>query len=969
MKPDRFPLPVWRSLDERHGVATAAAPGEFPQLGRRELLKLAGATAALATAACNKPPEETLLPYQHIPEGLTAGNAQHYATALALGGEVTAVLATAREGRPVKLEGHPDHPMVRGALGPLEQAQLLTLYDPERARLVKHRGKPESKRGFLDAVAQLVSERKDGGRGVRFVSEPTGSPLLESLRGRIAQKLPQAQFVSWTAVSGANRYAGARLAFGRPLEPLYDFSKARVVLSLDADFLEARGPHLAHARAWAERRRPGADMSRLYVAEPSFTVTGSVADHRLRLKGSAVESLLREVIKPGSQQRTLSEHERAWAAAVRQDLSAAQHEALVVVGDRQAPAVHALAHALHHQFGTLGTTVRLVAPAVGDVDHGPEALARLAEDIERKAADLVVITAWNPAYASCVDLDLAKRLAAVTTVYLGAYVDETAAAATWFLPRAHALESWADHRALDGSVVFQQPIIEPLFSEVMSEVQLYAAFAGEAETPPLKLLKSSWMQRQGVPPGDAAAEAGFDTLWSQWLQQGGVPNSAAPDESPQLDAQALTQVPQGAPIEGFELALVHDYKLLDGRGDCAGWLLELPDPMTKLVWDNAAVVSPATAARLKVTPGLDGKAGWSKGSPRVSLSIKGPHLTSTLEAPLFVLPGHADDVVTLALGWGRDVGVNAYRLQQTHAPHFAPVEVRVAEGGYPLVTTQEHWTMDGRETALEEKRDALDGMREKLEHLNGVEPTLQQPYDYSKAEYRWGMAIDLNVCTGCSACVTACQAENNIPVVGKEAVWRNREMFWIRVDRYFTGTTDDPGVITQPVTCQQCEYAPCEYVCPVAATSHSDEGLNDQVYNRCIGTRYCENNCPYKVRRFNYFDFRKDLKPLEQLAMNPDVTVRRRGVMEMCTFCSQRIERARIETRREGRSIADGTLATACQQACPTQAITFGSLNDAQSSVSRRHRDARRYDLLHDLGTRPRNAFLVRIKNPNPELA
>ncbi len=963
---------------------------QLDEPGRRDFLKLLGATAALA--GCESRGGEHLLPYHRTPETLVMGNALHYATSIPLSGLGTPLLVTAREGRPVKIEGNPDHPLVRGASGPLEQAELLRLYDPQRAQLLKRNGQPASKRAFFDELAATVKKlsKKDGGRAVRFLSEPSGSPLIVTLKARILEQLPNARFVAWSPLAPQARYDGAKLAFGRPFEPLYDFEKARVVAAFDSDFLAPLGANLGAARAWAGRRAPGPGMSRLYAVEPSPTVTGTSADHRLRVKGSEVEGVLRALVAAVAGMRPtlqplaagapkLDAAKEKWVTALARDLVAAGKEALVTVGDRQPPVVHALAHALSSELGALGHCVHLVTPAIAEPSTGPGPLKGLADELAQGQVDLLVVTSPNPAYSAYANIDLAGLMKRSKVVYLGAYEDETAAVSQWFVPQLHALETWGDARALDGSVLLQQPLVEPLYAEGLSEAQLFAAFVGEGDKRPLELLKDSWRKRQGVQADDPAQAAAFALTFDRWVQAGVVPNSAFPFETAPIDLNAIATAPAGKAIAGLELALVRDSKVHDGRFANCTWLQELPDPITKLVWDNAALMSPATAKKLGLETGAVGEATWAPEAPRVRLAVTARALNAALLVPALVVPGHADDCVTLALGYGREgtgeqvaqgIGVSAYKLRHSDTPYFCAVEAAPAEGRHLLVTTQQHWKMEGRELALELPLAELAAAPARLSHLNGPVPTLQQPADEPGAEYRWGMAVDLNRCTGCSACVTACQAENNIPVVGKQGVHKNREMFWIRVDRYFAGPLDEPvSVLSQPVTCQHCEAAPCETVCPVAATSHSDEGLNDMVYNRCIGTRYCSNNCPYKVRRFNYFNYHRDLQPVERLSFNPDVTVRARGVMEKCTFCVQRIERARIEARREGREIPDGGVVTACQQACPTQAITFGSLHDPASEVSKRHADPRRYDLLHELGTRPRNAYLVRVRNPNPELA
>ncbi|MBL8950380.1 MAG: 4Fe-4S dicluster domain-containing protein [Myxococcaceae bacterium] len=952
--------------------------------GRRDFLKLLGATAALA--GCERRAAEHL-----PPETLVAGKTLRYATSITLGGVGTPLLVTARDGRPVKVDGHPEHPLVRGGSGPIEQAELLRLYDPQRARALKRNGQPTSLRELFDEVSALVKKlsAKDGGRGVRFFTEPSGSPLLGTLKARILEQLPNARFVAWSPLAPQARYDGARLAFGRPLEPLYDLDKARVVASFDHDFLSPLGANLGAARGWANRRTPGPDMARLYAVEPSLTLTGASADHRLRVKGTEVEVVLRGLAAAVARMRPalkplaanapkLDATRDKWVTALARDLVAAGREALVTVGDRQPPVVHALAHALTAELGALGHCVQLVSPAHAEPNVGPQPLKALADELASGSVDLLVVTAPNPAYSTYTNIDLAGLMKRSKTLYLGPYEDETAAVSQWFVPQRHALEAWGDARALDGSVLLQQPLVEPLHPDALSEAQLFAAFVGEGERKPLDVLEESWARRQGVDAGDPVQRATFSLAFAGWVQAGAVPNSASPFETPPIDLNAIAAVPPGTPIAGLELALARDAKVHDGRFANCAWLQELPDPITKLVWDNAALISPATAKKLGLDVGVPGEASWSSGAPRVRLTVTGPRgWAGTLEAPVFALPGHADDSITLPLGYGREgageqvahgVGVSAYALRHSQQPWFCAVEVAPVAGRHPLVTTQQHGKMEGRELALETAVAELPGVRERLAHLNGPQPTLLPVLEATPGVYRWGMAIDLNRCTGCSACVTACQAENNIPVVGKDGVHQNREMFWLRVDRYFTGSLDEPeSVLSQPVTCQHCENAPCEHVCPVSATTHGDEGVNTVAYHRCIGARHCSNNCPYQVRRFNHLDYQRDLKPIERLASNPHVTVRGQRVMEKCTFCVQRIERARVEAA--GRKLADGAVVTACQQACPTQAITFGSLHDARTEVSKKHADPRRYELLHGLGTRPKNAYLVKVRNPNPELA
>ncbi|MFL5262724.1 MAG: 4Fe-4S dicluster domain-containing protein, partial [Anaeromyxobacteraceae bacterium] len=641
------------------------------------------------------------------------------------------------------------------------------------------------------------------------------------------------------------------------------------------------------------------------------------------------------------------------ADAVAADLARSRGTSLVLAGARQPAALHALAHALNAALGNAGKTVTYAPPVVEDAT-GAAALRPLVAELQAGKVDTLVVTAFNPAYSAPPDLDLAAAMGkAPNAMYLAYRDDETAPRATWTLAASHPFETWGDAAAHDGTVSIVQPLIQPLF-ESISEVELLAGFVDQGDVGAHGVLTEYWRRRA---PND------FDKSWDSWLARGVVPNTATPAESaaPRMDAiaQALSAAPP--PKEGLELSIVPDYKVHDGRFAENAWLQELPHPVTKLTWDNALYISTATAKRVGVEDGSN-----------VELRLGG----KTLQTATMIMPGHADDVVTLALGYGRrragpvgsGVGFDANALRTADAPWAASgLALAPARGKHVFAQTQEHFSMEGRELAL--AFDVKEWKPKEVEHLRGPSPTLQQPVDYQSEQYKWGMGIDLSKCIGCATCTTACQAENNIPIVGKDQVLRSREMHWIRVDRYYEGSPEAPKVVAQPMLCQHCETAPCEYVCPVNATVHSDEGLNEMVYNRCVGTRYCSNNCPYKVRRFNFLDYRGDMSPTEKMAMNPDVTVRTRGVMEKCTYCVQRIERTRIEARVEGRLIRDGEFTSACAQACPSNAIVFGNLNDPKSAVSKLHQDERRYDVLHENGTRPRTAYLVRVRNPNPELA
>ncbi|MBI5070889.1 MAG: 4Fe-4S dicluster domain-containing protein [Deltaproteobacteria bacterium] len=967
---DRLP---WRSIAGRedrrgHPSEFPAGAAEAPEgFSRRGFLQILGASVALAGLEACKPPRDTIHPYVRNPEKAVApGAALHYATAVGWGTAAVGLLVTVHEGRPTKVEGNPDHPASLGGSGAFEQALLLDLYDPRRLRGFVRKGQPLSQRAALRALAQLAeSHRDDGGKHLRFLTGESGSPLLADLRRRIEGRYPGARFHVYESLSADEAREGTRAAFGRPMEARLRLDRARVVLALDDDFLSFGAERLRLARELAASRTPGPGMSRLYAAEAHLSATGSLADHRFRMRPSQVLAFARAVARRLAEKHGMGalaaagqafpERERE-ASAVADDLARAGAAALVTAGSRQPAAVHALAAAINAALGAAGKTVEY-RPAA-DEPSGPASLRALAAAIGAGQVDTLVITARNPVYGAPADMDLDALLARVpNVVYLASRPDETTGRASFLVAASHAFESWGDARAADGTVSLCQPLIEPLF-ESLSEPELLGSFVDAGDRGGHFLVQELWRAR-------GPAGAPFEQSWQRWLAKGVVEGTAVAPEAPAVRAgEVAALLRAGTPgREGLEASFVPDPTLVDGRFAENAWMQELPDPITKMTWDNAALVSAATARRLGLENGR-----------RVELRLRG----RKVEAPIWIAPGHADDAVTLPLGYGRtvagptgtNVGFDAGRLRGSDAfwldggLALAPVGKRK----HAFACTQEHFSMEGRDLAPSFTLAGLAQGQHELEKLRGPVASLQAPVD-ADSPIRWGMAIDLNKCTGCSACTIACQAENNIPVVGKEQVARSREMHWIRVDRYFEGPVEDPQVVTQPVACVHCEKAPCEYVCPVNATVHSDEGLNEMIYNRCVGTRYCSNNCPYKVRRFNFFEYQKPKAPTEKMLMNPDVTVRHRGVMEKCTYCVQRIELHRVAARVAGRELRDGEIQTACQQACPAQAIQFGNLADGKSAISAWHADPRRYDLLHEVGTKPRTAYLARVRNPNPELA
>jgi Fe-S-cluster-containing dehydrogenase component len=990
----------WTSADDRArtappaGAANEFAGGTFEipaggePVSRRGFIQVASLSTAVAAvgAACAKP-HQKIVPFVRRPEEVTPGNPLHFATAYALDGYASGLLVESHEGRPTKIEGNPAHPQTLGATTTIEQSLVLSVYDDDRAKQIRSGPRPLAWRTFLaEAAVRANALAENRGAGLRFLIAPTTSPLLADLRRRILERFPAAKFVSYSSLADDGAVEGAKLAFGKPLVPRHKVAPANVIVALDSDFLGEGSEQTRLSREFAARREPSRQMSRLYVAEPALTITGAAADHRLRLRGSEVGGFLASLISMlasrglaalaplASLTHAQRQWDPRWLVAVANDLERNRGNSLIIVGRRQPPAVHAMAAALNVALNNLGNTVEFGAPLTSDVTAGAAPLTALAGDIAGGGVDTLVITAPNPVYGAPVDLKLAKLLERVpNTIYYGLYEDETAAACKTMIPATHVLESWSDLRATDGTVSIVQPLIAPLWGGVQ-EAEVLAAFIGEGDVGAHALLRKFW-QAQDKAPGD------FDGNWERWLADGVVPGTATPAEAGlAVDGNALAQAvaPLIAPSrqQGIEIAFAADPKVYDGRFANNVWLQELPHPITKLTWENAAMVSEGTAKNLGVEDG-----------DVVEVSYR----DRRIDAPILIVPGHADEVVTLPLGYGRSgaetvaagVGFNAGALRVSEAFWYdRGVQLEKTGRRVEFSITQDHWKMapDGRDApppvvaatiaeVLDPKSKVNEELEERRPNPEHPQPVIHKPVDYSGQPYKWAMAIDLNKCTGCSACVVACQSENNITTVGKENVRKGREMQWLRIDRYYEGSFADPEVVIQPLACVHCETAPCEYVCPVNATVHSDEGLNEMVYNRCIGTRYCSNNCPYKVRRFNYLNYVADYTAAREMGMNPDVTVRTRGIMEKCTYCVQRIERKRIATRIEGRAIVDGELETACQQGCPTKAIVFGSLNDANSKVSQAHADPRRYDLLHEIGTRPRTIYLARVRNPNPELA
>ncbi len=996
----------WRSLDELDAspefsrLQETEFPGgiEAPDgLSRRRFLQVMGASMALATLAGCRWPEDRIMPYAQRPEGMDPGTPQQFATTMEMGPVASSVLVTSYDGRPIKVDGNPDIPLSGGAASAFAQASVLDLYNPDRSRnpLRRSRFGADSLGGeagwedFLQFAAGHFPRLRGG--GLAILTEVTTSPAVWELLTRVQQRYQGSRLYFHEPVCRVNEMLGARLAFGTPARSQLAVEKAQVIVDFDANFLQDHPTALRNSRRFAKGRRPeSGHMNRLYVFENTFTITGGMANHRFPTPAghitAAVWALAAELVlgeglplplaagvtradlQPWRHHHAGGEH----VIALAKDLMSHRGAGLLIAGMRQAPETHALLHVLNQALGNVGKTISyqpLAMPKMGDIKE-------LAADLRSGSIDTLIVLGGNPVYDAPADLNFGAAMQkAATRIQIGLHDDATASLCHWHLPRAHYLESWGDAIGWDGSYLAVQPLIKPLF-DGKTVAEMLSVLVDDKPRTAHAVTRDSFARRSGSGQGAPTENPRFEKKWRQFIHDGVMPGSARRGELLALSGTRISspQQPLTLAVDHLELSIHHDQSVFDGRFADNAWLQEMPDFMTKLTWDNAALLSPATAGELGVGHG-----------DMVELEFAG----RKQEMPVYVLPGQARYSVSVMLGYGRDdtgrvgtgAGFNAYTLRTSDALHGGDdLQLRKTGGTYKLATTQDHHAMDTVGEAEIQKRvpglirqGDLEEYKEHPEfadHLGIHHPPLEslwKEWDYNG--YKWGMAVDLNSCTGCNACIVGCQAENNIAVVGKDEVARGREMSWVRLDRYFLGDPEDPECAQQPVACAQCELAPCEEVCPVAATMHTSEGLNTMVYNRCVGTRYCSNNCPYKVRRFNWFNNFEDLTATQRLVLNPDVTVRARGVMEKCTYCVQRIEKARVTARVEDRKIRDGDIVPACAQTCPTDAIVFGDLNDPESRVSKMRAIPRSYDLLSYLNIKPRTFYMARIRNPNPLIA
>jgi MoCo/4Fe-4S cofactor protein with predicted Tat translocation signal len=1015
----------WKNLDELADTPQfhELMREEFPRqsganewvdsVSRRGFLKVMGASLTLAgLAGCTKQPDEPIYPYIKQPEDLVLGKPMFFATAYPFPTGAIPVLVKADSFRPIKLEGNPEHPMSKGKSDAFTQATLLDLYDPDRSQHVLHRGEVSGFGDFQQAFT-TAAKKTSGGEGIYFLSETITSPSLAAQWKQVQAAYPSAKLIQWEPVNQDASRAASKAAFGSYTDAQYKLEEADVILSLDADFLGgiAHPGFLPLAAGYAERHRyeEGKTMNRLYVVEMMPTVTGFKAEHRLGLKPSEIVSFATALANGAAPQGASAETQKFFAA-LSSDLKASGGKCVVIAGEQSSPAVHAAAYALNSSLGAVGKTV-IYTETVNPMPSEQVAdFKSLVADMNSGKVQWLVILGVNPIYSAPSDLSFQDAFAKVpVTVHLGSHVDETGVIANWHINKSHYLESWSDARAYDGTISIIQPMIDPMYGG-KSTFDVFQTLLPNSQISAYEVVSTN---AKTYIKGDFAAG------WRKALHDGWVEGTAFTAKAGGAGKSAVASFPTPATASGgLEVSFRPDPSIYDGRFSNVGWLQELPKQVTNMSWDNAAIMSMGTMADLKLEE-----------SDPVKVSFDGREFI----APALMVPGHPDGAITVHLGFGRGVqagrvgqgvGFDAYQIRRSDAPLFvAGVTAVKVPGEYELCITKIHniehrgsFAQHDLEKPLSDKEGvySLAG-HEAMErsiiryatleevkknpnfaHEDGASGTLIDKVGYSpqgetvpkensffpnawdyektdpstlKIQNSWGMAIDLNSCIGCNACIVSCYAENNIPVVGREQVKVGRNMQWLRIDTYFEGDLHAPKAHFQPMACQHCENAGCEQVCPVGATVHTPEGINTMVYNRCVGTRYCSNNCPYKVRRFNFLLYSDYDTESLKFMRNPDVSVRSRGVMEKCSYCVQRIEAVKIVADKENREIRDGEIVTACQQACPTSAITFGNINDKASKVAKIKAEERDYQVLADLAFRPRTTYTAGVINPNPELA
>lgn len=930
---------------------------ELSEASRRRFLSLmAGSLALAGLSGCTRQPTETILPYVKAPEDVIPGKPKYYASANPGPGSAQGVIVESHLGRPTKVEGNPDHPASFGASSVHSQSSLMDLYDPDRAQEISYLGVDRSWEDFLQALqTTLAGPRSRQGAGFRIVTETVLSPSVGSQIEAVLQMFPQSKWYQFEPAGPHSARAASSMVFGKPVHTYYNFADADVVVSLDSDFLASGFASTRYAGDFAKRRRRGnrLDMNRLYVVESTMTATGGKADHRLALNYAEVDEFARGLLNAVWNGDAGSSAHAAWIKAAADDLKAHRGACIIIPGEHQSPAVHALAHTLNAELGNNGKTVFYTDPIEFQSVDQIASLRELVGEMNAGKVDCLLLLGGNPVYTAPSDFQFAKALEKVkTSMHVSLHFNETSLKTTWHVPEPHWLEDWGDTRAYDGTVSIIQPLIAPMYSSHSYVTVLDAILQFPGRTS-YEIVRAYWQGHTKAPD--------FEAWWRKSVHDGLIASSALPAIDPGQPRPFTAGAAQSS--SGLQVVFRPDIYLYDGRFANNIWLQELPRPMTKLTWDNAVFLSEHTAQKLKL-----------KNQEHVSVRRGAADVWGSV----WILPGQPDDTVTLDLGYGRThsgragngAGFNAYLLRTSDALWNAGgIEIRKVDKDYPLATTQMEQSMEHRDVVI---YNTLDGYKQhpefarQKEHEPPSNLTLYPHWNYQG--YAWAMSIDLTACVNCQACVVACQAENNIPVVGKEQVLAHRAMHWLRIDTYYEKDREYPVTHYAPIPCMQCEDAPCELVCPVQATNHSADGLNDMVYNRCVGTRYCSNNCPWKVRRFNFLLFQDWTTETLKLQRNPDVTVRSRGVMEKCTYCVQRIRETEINAQKEDRPIRDGEILTACQQACPTQAIVFGDKNNPANRVSQLKAENLNYAMYSELNTRPRTTYLAELRNPNPAL-
>ncbi len=979
--------------------------GKPPEKGkdgidRRDLLKIMAATAATAgLSACTILPTEHIVPYVRQPEDIIPGKPLFYATSMTQQGVATGLLVESHMGRPTKIEGNPEHPGSLGGTDIFLQASVLGVYDPARSQTVLYNGEISGWEQFVAAMRDQRAVFARSGAGLYLLTETIASPSFTAQIQKFLKQFPGAKWHQYEPCHRDSAFEGARLAFGKPVNTVYRFDQANVIVSLDSDFLISGTGHVRHTRDFSSRRSiqgTSQNLNRLYTVECMPTSTGAMSDHRFRMRVSEVEAFARQlaiaigIAVPGGA-GTQSAVSQQTVQAIAHDLTNNRGASLVIAGEQQPPIVHALAHAMNDALQNVGKTVYYTQPLESNPVNQTESLRDLVNDLNGGKVRTLVMLGGNPVYTAPADFDFASALMkAPLRVHWGLYRDETAELCNWHIPAAHYLESWGDAPAYDGTIGIQQPLIAPIYGG-HTDYEMIATLTGDDGVSTHDIVKGYW-QAQGAPKGQ-----NFEDFWEITLHNGVMANTALPAISVPLRREFLDQspTPSRIPANEFELVFRPDPTIFDGRYANNFWLQEIPKPITRITWDNAVMMSPAAAGRHGLNHG-----------DYVTLRCGGREV----KGGVYLAIGHVDNAITVHLGYGRErmytpyiqvgpggdmgkpgelgpvYGFNGYVLRTSTAPWIADAPAQIENTGkkYTFAAVQHQWLISNN--GVESDDESVNAFRRELVQVATLDEFRRDPHfaqvpettetknlslyeNYKYTGYAWGLAIDLNKCVGCNACVVACVSENNIATVGKDEVDRGRAMHWIRIDTYFHGGIEAPDIYFEPVPCMQCENAPCEYVCPVGATTHSSEGLNDMTYNRCVGTRYCSNNCPYKVRRFNFFLFSDYVTPSLYGVRNPNVTVRSRGVMEKCTYCVQRINAAKIRSAEEDRTIRDMEIQTACQQACPADAIVFGNINDKNAVVTRWKAQPRNYTLLADLNTRPRTTYLARVRNPNPEIA